>query len=226
MNSAKAESCRRESGSNSDANSRAIRNWDELARLVGRFKQDARALRRKTLDRGVAEAYDIERGSELGRLIPAELIALHHPGLRADFRRRLLEGEVLQYRLREEEQKGKGPMVVCIDVSSSMQGDKELWAKAVSLTLMDIARRQRRLFRAVLFSSGPETQRVIDLNDKYRYKPELTESARDGRVLSRRRNRLPVAYRRCCRLARRQEAQARRHRGDHRRRMPGEHRNG
>ncbi|MGH7837189.1 MAG: hypothetical protein ACREQC_05100, partial [Candidatus Binataceae bacterium] len=34
----------------------------ELARLVGRLKQDARALRRRTLDRGVAEAYDIERG--------------------------------------------------------------------------------------------------------------------------------------------------------------------
>jgi len=147
----------------------------ELARLVGRFKQDARALRRRTLDRGVAEAYDVERGSELGRLIPAELIALHHPGLRADFLRRLLEAEVLQYRLREDEQKGRGPMVVCIDVSSSMQGDKELWAKAVSLTLMDIARRQRRLFRAVLFSSGPESLKVLDLNNKRRYQPELTK---------------------------------------------------
>jgi uncharacterized protein with von Willebrand factor type A (vWA) domain len=147
----------------------------ELARLVGRFKQDARALRRRTLDRGVAEAYDVERGSELGRLIPAELIALHHPGLRADFLRRLLEAEVLQYRLREDEQKGRGPMVVCIDVSSSMQGDKELWAKAVSLTLMDIARRQRRLFRAVLFSSGPESLKVLDLNNKRRYQPELSK---------------------------------------------------
>lgn len=145
----------------------------ELARLVGRFKQDTRAIRRRTLDRGVAEAYDVERGSEIGRLIPAELIALHHPGLRDDFRRRLLEGEVLQYRLREDEQKGKGPMVVCIDVSSSMQGDKELWAKAVSLTLMDIARRQRRLFRAVLFSSGPDSLKVLDLNDRRRYQPEL-----------------------------------------------------
>jgi uncharacterized protein with von Willebrand factor type A (vWA) domain len=145
----------------------------ELARLVGRFKQDARALRRRTLDRGVAEAYDIERGNELGHLIPAELVALHHPGLRADFHRRLLETQILQYRLREEEQKGKGPMVVCIDVSSSMQGDKELWAKAVSLTLMDIARRQRRLFRAVLFSSGPESLRVIDLNSQRRYQPDL-----------------------------------------------------
>jgi uncharacterized protein with von Willebrand factor type A (vWA) domain len=149
------------------------RKLGELARLVGRFKQDARALRRKTLDRGVAEAYDIERGADLGRLIPSELLALHHPQLRADFQRRLLEGAVLQYRLRDDEQNGKGPMVVCIDVSSSMQGDKELWAKAVSLTLMDIARRQRRLFRAVLFSSGPESMKVIDLNRERRYQPEL-----------------------------------------------------
>src|SRR5437879_9790881 len=66
-------------------------------------------------------------------------------------------------------------MVVCIDVSSSMQGDKELWAKAVSLTLMDIARRQRRLFRAVLFSAGAESMRVLDLNDKRRYQPELAK---------------------------------------------------
>ncbi|MGH7932452.1 MAG: vWA domain-containing protein [Candidatus Binataceae bacterium] len=149
------------------------RKIGELARLVGRFKQDARALRRKTLDRGVAEAYDIERGSDLGRLIPAELLALHHPALTLDFRRRILEGAILQYRLREDEQKGKGPMVVCIDVSSSMQGEKELWAKAVSLTLMDIARRQRRLFRAVLFSSGPESLKVLDLNRERRYQPEL-----------------------------------------------------
>jgi len=147
----------------------------EMARLVGRLKQDAKALRRRTLDRGVAEAYDVERGSELGRLIPAELLAMHHPGLKADFLRRLLEGTVLQYRLREDEQKGRGPMIVCIDCSSSMQGDKELWAKAVGLTLMDIARRQRRLFRAVLFASGVESMKVIDLNRERRYQPELAK---------------------------------------------------
>jgi len=151
------------------------RKLGELARLVGRMKQDARALRRKTLDRGSSEAYGIERGSDLGRIIPSELVALHHPVLVQDFRRRLLEGEVLQYWLREDEQRGKGPMVVCIDVSSSMQGDKELWAKAVGLTLMDIARRQRRLFRAVLFSSGEGSLRVLDLNRERRYEPELAK---------------------------------------------------
>ncbi len=145
----------------------------ELARMVGRFKQDARALKRKTLERGVAEAYDIELGSELGRLIPAELLAMHHPVLKRDFHRRVLEGAVLQYRLRDDEPKGKGPMVVCIDVSSSMQGDKEMWAKAVALTLMDIARRQRRLFRAVMFSSGDVSLKVLDLNRERRYRPDL-----------------------------------------------------
>ncbi len=147
----------------------------ELARMVGRFKQDARALKRKTLERGVAEAYDIELGSELGRLIPTELLAMHHPVLKRDFHRRILEGTVLQYRLRDDEQKGKGPMVVCIDVSSSMQGDKEMWSKAVALTLMDIARRQRRLFRAVMFSSGEVSLKVLDLNRERRYQPDLNK---------------------------------------------------
>ena len=38
---------------------------------------------------------------------------------------------------------------------------------------MDIARRQRRLFRAVLFSSGPGSLKVLDLNQERRYQPEL-----------------------------------------------------
>jgi len=147
----------------------------QLARLVGRFKQEALALRRKTIERASAEVYDIERGADLGRLIGAELVALHHPLLHRDFRRRLFEGELLQYQLRQDEQKGKGPMVVCLDLSSSMQGDKELWAKAMTLTLMDIARRQRRLFRAILFSSGPQALRVLDLNRERRWEPELAK---------------------------------------------------
>jgi uncharacterized protein with von Willebrand factor type A (vWA) domain len=146
----------------------------ELARMVGRFKQDARAIRKRTLERGVAEAYDIERGSDLGRMIPSELVAMHHPILRHDFHRRLLEGSILQYRLQDDEQKHKGPMVVCVDVSSSMEGQKELWSKAVSLTLMDIARRQRRLFRAVMFSSS-NVVKVLDLNRERRYQPEMSK---------------------------------------------------
>src|SRR5271168_2889742 len=155
-------------GSRATRNSASWRGWSGDSSRT-------RALNRKTLERGVAEAYDIELGAEIGRLIPAELLAMHHPVLRRDFHRRILEGSVMQYRLRDDEQKGKGPMVVCIDVSSSMEGEKEMWSKAVALTLMDIARRQRRLFRAVMFSSGDVSLKVLDLNRERRYQPDLNK---------------------------------------------------
>ena len=194
----------------------------ELARMVGRFKQDARALKRKTLERGVAEAYDIELGAELGRLIPAELLAMHHPVLKRDFHRRVLEGTVLQYRLRDDEQKGKGPMVVCIDVSSSMQGDKEMWSKAVALTLMDIARRQRLLFRAVMFSSGDVSLKVLDLNRERRYAPDLNKVVEMAEYFPGGGTDFETSNRRRGRTARRKETQARRHRDYHRRRVAGQ----
>lgn len=41
----------------------------------------------------------------------------------------------------------------CEDGSSSMGGDRELWAKAVMGALLDIARRQKRIFRLIHFGS-------------------------------------------------------------------------
>jgi len=50
-----------------------------------------------------------------------------------------------------------------------MAGDKEIWAKAVALTLLDIARRQRRLFRFICFSSADQPLWTLDLNTGPRY---------------------------------------------------------
>jgi len=78
-----------------------------------------------------------------------------HKVLKKDFLKRLLEGKLLQYRLKEE--KGRGPLIVCLDGSSSMEGDKEIWSKAVCLSLVEIARRENRRFEVIVYSSkgGP-----------------------------------------------------------------------
>jgi uncharacterized protein with von Willebrand factor type A (vWA) domain len=60
-------------------------------------------------------------------------------------------------------------MVVCLDGSSSMAGEKEIWSKAVALTLLEIARRQRRLFRFVCFSSADMPLFTLDLNPRERH---------------------------------------------------------
>lgn len=138
----------------------------KLAQVVGRMRQQAFALRRKSLERTSEEIFDVRPGGDLERLLPPELLSLHHPLLRRDFARRLIEGRLLTYALRGAEERGRGPMIVCLDGSSSMAGEKEIWSKAVALTLLEIARRQRRLFRFICFSSTDTPLYTLDLNPR------------------------------------------------------------
>lgn len=144
----------------------------KLARMVGRMKFHALALRRKVFERASEEVLEVERGDSLHRLLPHEMLSLHHPVLRKDFFRRFLDQELVQYSLRGIEEKGKGPMIVCLDGSSSMAGEKEIWSKAVTLTLLEIARKQRRLFRSICFSSAETPLQVLDMNPRDRYEVE------------------------------------------------------
>jgi len=144
----------------------------KLARMVGRMKFHAQALRKKVFERSNQELLEVEQGDALHRLLPHEMLSLHHPLLRKDFYRRFLDQELIQYSLRGIEEKGKGPMIICLDGSSSMSGDKEIWSKAVSLTLLEIARKQRRLFRSICFSSAETPLQVLDMNPRDRYEVE------------------------------------------------------
>lgn len=139
----------------------------KLIRMVGRMKSHALALRKRTFERANEELYAVEQGGALEHLLPQELVTLHHPLRRRDFQRRLLENELLRYSLRGMEEKRKGPVVVCLDGSSSMSGDKELWSKAVTLTLLELTRRQRRPFRSICFSSRDTALHVLDMTTRY-----------------------------------------------------------
>ena len=145
----------------------------KLAKMVGRMKPHALALRRKSFERTNDEVFEVGVGAELSRLLPSELVGLRHPLLRKDFIRRFVDSELLQYDLRGLEEQGKGPLIVCLDGSSSMQGDKEIWAKALTLTLLEIARRERRLFRAICFSSANAPLYRVDLNTGVRHEAEM-----------------------------------------------------
>ena len=141
----------------------------KLAAVVGRMRQQALALRKRPFERASEEVFDVRLGGDLERLLPPELLALGHPLLRRDFARRLVEGRLLTYSLRGADERGRGPMIVCLDGSGSMAGDKEIWSKAVALTLLEIARRQRRLFRFMCFSSAETPLFTLDLNPRERH---------------------------------------------------------
>jgi uncharacterized protein with von Willebrand factor type A (vWA) domain len=150
-----------------------------LARVFGRVREEALAARRRVLDRADEELHEIAPIAsleDLSRLVPRELVALAHPLLRRDFHRRLLEGELLSYRLRGADARGRGSVIVCLDVSSSMTGEKEIWAKAVTLTFVEIARRQRRRCHVLCFSTDRASLRGFDMNPRGRYEVSLSRA--------------------------------------------------
>ncbi|PKN55775.1 MAG: hypothetical protein CVU56_19590 [Deltaproteobacteria bacterium HGW-Deltaproteobacteria-14] len=143
-----------------------------LVRLLGALREEARAARRKRVPRARTEVYGIEPGRELERLLPVELLALRHPGLKVEFRRRYAESALLGYHMRGDEELGQGPAIFLLDVSGSMAGTKVVWAKAVVLTLADLARRERRRVTVICFTSGSARQRY-DLATPRRGQPAL-----------------------------------------------------
>jgi len=132
----------------------------QLSRLVGSLKDEMMSSRRKLWSKRGAEIVDITTGNDIGKIIPAELVSLRHKLLKHDFKKRFIEGRLFQYSLKEE--RGRGPMVICLDGSSSMAGNKELWSKGVCLTLLEIAKRERRKFNVVVFSSGGAPLKIFE----------------------------------------------------------------
>lgn len=116
----------------------------EVAKLLGRMLRDMRFKRARRITGGREEIADVTIGNELQHLLPQELMALRHPILRKDFYRRYHEKSLLQYELRGTEEVGFGPLVIVKDSSSSMRGQKHIWAVAVSMAMIAIANREKR----------------------------------------------------------------------------------
>ena len=144
------------------AHLRRDQRLQHIAQLAGRFKRIASAKRRSRVRHGADEVTDIEQGADLGRLLPVELARLNHPKLRTAVLRDLLERRCMQYALTGTERLGKGPLVVCLDKSGSMEGEPDIWATAVALALLDTAQRERRPFALLGFDGAVKYEAIVE----------------------------------------------------------------
>jgi uncharacterized protein with von Willebrand factor type A (vWA) domain len=118
---------------------------------AGRLRRVISAKRAQRAIHAPEELCDVELGGELSRMLPSELMGLRHPALRLNTFRKILERSALQYRLKGNETKGRGPIVVCVDESGSMSGARNTWAKGLALALLDMAQREKRGFALISF---------------------------------------------------------------------------
>lgn len=124
----------------------------QIAEQAGRLKRIAIQKHGARPDRSPSELTEIEMGSDLQRLLPVELAKLCDAKRWLEFARGYVEGALLQYALEGSEPLGRGPVVVCLDESSSMEGPREIWSKALTLALLQIATLEHRWVRVVRFN--------------------------------------------------------------------------
>ncbi|WP_161946639.1 VWA domain-containing protein [Ureibacillus xyleni] len=122
----------------------------EIADLTGKLKP--LVTKKQTLVEQDFAINNIHVGQELSKLIPMELAKFQYPKTRLDFLRRFSEFQTLQYD-NNQPPKGKGPIVFCIDESSSMCSIKNE-CKAFSLALLMIAKKQKRDMVIIPFSDS------------------------------------------------------------------------
>ena len=130
--------------------------------LAGRFRRVAQSKQRLKSSHGLDEVVGVEPGGDVGRLLPVELARLTLPELELDTLRRIAERQAQCREYRASEPVGKGPVVVAVDESGSMAGDKVHAAKALALALAWVARRQKRWCGLVAYS-GDTGERLLAL---------------------------------------------------------------
>lgn len=132
----------------------------QIALLAGRFKQIADRKRRSKVKDAFGEITTIELGNNLSRLLPSELQKLADPALFPLFALGYYDRSLLQYKTSGKEKQSRGPLVVCLDSSGSMNGLPDDWAKAVTAVLGQIAQQDNRHFRVIHF--GTRVYRIDD----------------------------------------------------------------
>ena len=81
--------------------------------------------------------------------------------------------KLVTYDIRDRWEKKRGPIIVMIDTSGSMDTNRTIWSKAIAVVLHSIAKEQNRRMRAVLFSSYGENEIIDFKNDKNEMKKVL-----------------------------------------------------
>jgi uncharacterized protein with von Willebrand factor type A (vWA) domain len=138
---------------------RRVKNDPALRRiceLAGRYRRLAQGKQRNRAVHGYDDMVGVTIAGDVGRLVGSEMVMLGIDGMDDELALRITESRAFCREHRGVEPVGKGPIVVTVDESGSMSGEKVATAKAFALAMAWIARSQRRWCCLVGFSGGTE----------------------------------------------------------------------
>ena len=118
-----------------------------ICTLAGRFRRVAQSRQRRKATHGYDDVVGVTLDGEIAPAPARRDGQAGRRGLELDTLRRLVERQALCRLHQGVEPVGKGPILVTVDESGSMQGRKVETAKALALALAWVARQQRPLVR-------------------------------------------------------------------------------
>lgn len=142
-------------------------NLKKIVEMAGRYRRLAQTKQRMKTQHGLDDVAGITMGGDTERLIAQELAMLADDDLELDTMRKICERQSLQYQFSGFQSKDKGPIIVTVDESGSMSGDRIANAKALAMAMAWVAKNQRRWCALVAFSGSAEGRWVALPPDKW-----------------------------------------------------------
>lgn len=145
---------------------------NDLASRVGRMKRLITGNHTRATDNHGYDPVGIEMGDNLGNVLDSEWMLTwdeeqDHPGL-YDFLNRYVDSRLQQHETKEVIDSGMGDVVCCVDCSGSMgDGDKLTWAIAVAESVRQIATKQGRDVKIIVFNASVRAEHSFQYNANF-----------------------------------------------------------
>ena len=162
----------------------------ELAELLGKQSRAESTFEKELRDKTViktewhpknayrGEINGLRYSNDIATVVPSELSMMKNPAAKKLFQLKFAQKQLLSFQYRNmnaaqkeeteqeevsiEKKEQKGPIIICVDTSGSMNGTPESIAKTVTFALSKIAIEEERKCYLISFSTGIET---LDLSD-------------------------------------------------------------
>ncbi|MBC8109978.1 MAG: VWA domain-containing protein [Verrucomicrobia bacterium] len=165
----------------------------QLADLLGRLREAQTEIAEESFDYTIAkvsykttfeqktEIGGIHESDDLNNLLPSEIALLSVEATEMAFFKRFADKQLLTFQYQGKKpvvgyqtftesrektrQKEKGPFIVCVDVSASMEGLPEQIAKVLCFAILKMASKDQRKAYLISFSTGMQTINLLNLEN-------------------------------------------------------------
>lgn len=143
-----------------DIASKSSKMLEKILKLVGHF-QGCFDHKLRTKSNAIENLYGIKMGNEIPNLLPTEIMLMMDKDFESLKTLDFIKRNTMQYKFKGKSPQTDGPIVCCIDESSSMSGDRIELAKAFCFGLFQQAKAEKREFQIIRFGTTGHCEKAL-----------------------------------------------------------------